>query len=335
MAEVSRATVDRVIHGRGTVSPKTYARIQRILDKIDFQPNLIAQTLKKGEVYKVAILVPDYTRDVYWKRAFYGFDDALADYSFIGIRVDKYMFNLRKEVSFVLNARKILNGGYNGVVAAPVFYQESIDFFRSCEEMGLPYVTFNTHIKESQALCHVGQDLVQSGRTAASLLHRVCKPERRMLVLHMLEDHANARHLKEKEEGFREFFRENGFSEDKVIVERIDNTLETEQRLMATLENQPSVGAIYVSTSKVHFVAEVLQAYDLDIRLLGYDLIDENTAYLEQGIIDYLIYQNPRFQANQALSSLVDHLAFKKQLSKLKLLPIELVIKENLENYMP
>jgi len=334
MAEVSRATVDRVIHGRGTVSPNTYAKIKKILDKINFQPNLIAQTLKKGELFKLAVLVPDNVQDAYWQRAFHGFDDAMSEYSFIGIRVDKFMFNLNEKESFSLKAKDILKDGYHGVVTAPVFYHEAIEFFKECEAMDLPYVTFNTHIKESRALCHVGQDLIQSGKTAASLLHHVTDSGQKMLVIHMLEDYERARHVKEKEDGFREYFAEMGFPADKVIAQRIDNTGELEKILLDTLEKYSTIGGIFVSTSKVHYIADILQSLDLNIKLLGYDLIDKNIAYLDQGTIHYLIYQNPRFQANQAFSFLLDYLVFKKKIPEVKLLPIEIVIKENLKNYI-
>lgn len=334
MAEVSRATVDRVIHGRGTVSPNTYIKIKRILDKINFQPNLIAQTLKKGELYKLALLIPDHTDDAYWERVFHGFDDALSEYSFIGIRVEKYMFTLNDKESFSMNAREILKGGYHGVVTAPVFFHEATEFFKECEAINLPYVTFNTHIKESKALCHIGQDLIQSGKTAASLLYHVTDSEQKMLVIHILEDYEIARHVKEKEDGFREYFSALGFSENKIIVQRINNTQEIEKKLIDTLESNPSIGGIFVSTSKVYYVAAILKAHNLNIKLLGYDLIDRNITHLNQGTIHYLIYQNPRFQANQAFSFLVDYLVFKKDVPKVKLLPIEIVIKENLENHI-
>ena len=36
MANVSRGTVDRVIHGRGKVSKPAYEKVKNILDKIDY-----------------------------------------------------------------------------------------------------------------------------------------------------------------------------------------------------------------------------------------------------------------------------------------------------------
>ena len=38
MAGVSAGTVDRVLHNRGDVSPKSKAKVQKVLDEIHYQP---------------------------------------------------------------------------------------------------------------------------------------------------------------------------------------------------------------------------------------------------------------------------------------------------------
>ena len=45
MAGVSVATVDRVIHNRGKVSEENLARINEVLRRVDYRPNLIARSL--------------------------------------------------------------------------------------------------------------------------------------------------------------------------------------------------------------------------------------------------------------------------------------------------
>ncbi|MGS0527349.1 LacI family DNA-binding transcriptional regulator [Zobellia nedashkovskayae] len=44
-AKVSTGTVDRVIHKRPGVSPKTREKVQKLLDKYDFERNILASTL--------------------------------------------------------------------------------------------------------------------------------------------------------------------------------------------------------------------------------------------------------------------------------------------------
>lgn len=49
MAGVSKGTVDRVLHKRGKVSESADAKVKRVLNEIDFQPNPIARNLKKEQ----------------------------------------------------------------------------------------------------------------------------------------------------------------------------------------------------------------------------------------------------------------------------------------------
>ncbi len=334
MAEVSRGTVDRVIHGRGTVSKETYDKIMLILDKINYKPNLAAQSLRKGELFKIAILVPDGEKDGYWKRAIQGIERAVKELSFIGINVSMHLFNSFKEVSFTLNAKQILKEGCNGVLVAPVFYNEAIEFFKECKEKNIPYATFNTDIKEINTLCHVGQDLVKSGATAASLLKKVINEDDEYLIIHIDEDISNAKHLQEKENGFKNYLIESSVDEAKIKVLKVANLKSIEKLLLGMLDQFPKIKGIFVTTSKVHYVADVAEAYSLDITLIGYDLIKENRTHLKKGNIEFLIYQNPTLQASNAITMLVDHMAFKKEIPKLKLLPIEIVIKENYRDYV-
>jgi LacI family transcriptional regulator, galactose operon repressor len=334
MAEVSRATVDRVIHGRGVVSKQTEKKIKGLLKKIDYRPNVLAQSLKKGALLKIGVLIPDPAYDVYWKRATQGIDSAIAEYSILGIKIEKFLFNPYRSASFVLNSKHIRKGEYDGIIVAPFFYYESLEFFDECKKAGIPYVTFNTYIKEADPVCFVGQNLIESGRAVASLLDKITDPDKKFLVLHLDEDLANAKHMQEKEEGFINYIKSEGYPPDKVAVYKIASIPEIDKKLGEILESLSHVGGIFVTTSKVHYIADYLKEYKLDLRLIGYDLIEDNVAYLKSGIIDYLLFQNPKLQANKALSALIDHLAFKKELPSRIILPASIVIKENVESYL-
>lgn len=334
IAEVSRATVDRVIHGRGKVSKKAYEKIKYVLDSIDYKPNFLASSLKKGNTCKIAVLLPDFEFDIYWKRALDGINNSLKTYEFLGLSIDKYLFNPFKTASFKYNSRLILESNYNGVLVVPFFYKESMDFFKKCNSVGLPYATFNTLIEGSAPLCHIGQDLIQSGKTAASLFNKIIDKDNELLILHIDEDIANSKHMQEKEIGFKQFFSEKNFNPNKVSVLKVGNALEIEKQLVKSLDKNNKIAGIFVSTSKVHFAADVKYQYSLKQKLIGYDLIEKNVSHLKSGIIDFLLYQNPKSQANHGISLLVDYLIFKKKPANQKFLPIEIVVKENFDNYL-
>ncbi|UWX55657.1 LacI family DNA-binding transcriptional regulator [Maribacter litopenaei] len=58
LADVSRGTVDRVVNKRGKVSEKARKKVEEVLDKIDYRPNLIARSLKNHRIYTIWILMP-------------------------------------------------------------------------------------------------------------------------------------------------------------------------------------------------------------------------------------------------------------------------------------
>lgn len=62
LANVSRATVDKVIHNRPGVKEKTKVKVLKIIKEVDYQPNIIGKALvssKKTKKFGV-ILTPEY-----------------------------------------------------------------------------------------------------------------------------------------------------------------------------------------------------------------------------------------------------------------------------------
>ena len=54
MADVSVGTVDRVIHGRSGVSEASRKRVEEILEKLNYQPNMYASALASNKKYAFA-----------------------------------------------------------------------------------------------------------------------------------------------------------------------------------------------------------------------------------------------------------------------------------------
>lgn len=64
-AGVSVATVSHVINGTRKVAPETEARVRRAMEELGYQPNAIAQSLRKRTTYAVGILVSDITNSFF------------------------------------------------------------------------------------------------------------------------------------------------------------------------------------------------------------------------------------------------------------------------------
>ncbi len=139
------------------------------------------------------------------------------------------------------------------------------------------------------------------------------------MIIHFGRKAENTRHLFEKEKGFIQYFKDKDV-EVSVKIINFEKSVE-----LSTLEkNLANVHGIYITTSKSYLIAEHLKLYK-DIKVIGYDLIPENIAYLNAGTIDVLLNQNPKKQGNKGVLFLSDYLIYKKPMPSLKLFNIDII----------
>ncbi len=336
LAGVSVGTVDRVLHNRGRVSEEALKKVNAVLEQIDYKPNLIARTLGANKSYRIAALIPNPEQDPYWASSKSGISLAEAEWLRYGVTVQPYFFDLYDKDSFREVAEAVKQAAPDGILVAPIFYHETLPYFEQFRGQNIPYVLFNTNIPEAQPLSFIGQDLYQSGKLGAELMHMSQNGESgRLVVLHINEDLDNSVHLAEKERGFRQFFADRA-SEYVVETVNLYNPSQEliEQQLLGLLKKSDLKG-IFVSTSKgTSVIASFLEKHRRDVKLVGYDMLDENIALMKKGVINFLINQNPKRQAFLGINHLVGHLILRKETPQQDLLPLEIISRENLESYL-
>jgi LacI family transcriptional regulator len=64
-AGVSTATVSRYINKSGLVDEKTASRIQEVITRLDYKPNLMAQSLKTRKTKNILLIIPDINNPFY------------------------------------------------------------------------------------------------------------------------------------------------------------------------------------------------------------------------------------------------------------------------------
>ncbi|MBF9224229.1 LacI family DNA-binding transcriptional regulator [Hymenobacter ruricola] len=348
-ANVSVGTVDRVLHNRGRVSEEVRQKVLSMMQELEYEPNMIARTLGANRTYRFAVVQPDHTLDPYWQAPWNGIEKAARELKQYGVTITVHSYSLTQVDSFLKQMEAATLSQPDGVLVAPLFYRESLAFFERWHQQGIPYVLFNTYIAEMQSLSYVGQDSYQSGFLAGKLVHLGQTQPGTFLIAHIAEDIANSVHITQKERGFRDYFAQLADAPDQPAPDRhkspynivsIDLPHPTEPSFARQLnrlldEEQTQLKGIFVSTSKAYEIAPYLQAYHReDIRLVGYDLLEKNIHFLNEGIIDFLINQNPRKQGHRGIFALADLLIFKKEVPALKYLPLDIITKENLQYYI-
>jgi LacI family transcriptional regulator len=333
LADVSKGTVDRVLHKRGKVSQIALDKINAVLDKIDYQPNLIARNLKNTKIYRICILLPNPKEDSYWQPCIEGITEAKNEFKAFNVHIESYYFNPTSISSFLETNATLLKTAPDAVLLVPLFFKESLDVIENYNSLGIISCTFNNHLKSSVIKSFVGQDLFQSGRVAARLLDLLLK-KGLIAIIHIDEDFENAIHMQEKEKGFRDYFNNIEDPKFNILTFKLKHP-QFKTMLTTLISENPDLVGIFVTTSKAYQVAEITsKIIDKKIALVGYDLLETNIDYLNRKSIDFLIHQNPKRQAYLGLISLIEYFIFDKEIPSEKLLPIYIVNTENAKDYI-
>ena len=336
LAGVSKGTVDRVIHNRGKVSKDAFDKVNELLKKIDYQPNPIARNLKTNKVYNICVLLPDPKKDKFWEPCVDGIEDAVQEFLHFGVNIEVVLFDPFNKNNFEKQSIAALALNIDGVLLAPLFKKESGVFIDKCEKAGVTCFLFNNNIEKSGKQGFVGQNLYLSGRIGAQLIHKSLKNNKTVAIIHIDEIFKNARHMQEKEWGFRDYFSElkdNDFEINTYKLKHRDSD-NLKKTVKYFIDTHPEISGAFVTNSKIHLLAALLKEKNPERCIVGYDLLSENIQYLKSGVVDFLIHQGPKRQAYLGLVFLIEHFLFAKDIPKKRFLPIGIVNSENVVTYL-
>ena len=330
-ANVSIATVDRVIHNRTGVSEKTKNKINNIIKELDYQPNILASRLASRKIITVAILIPRVSDETdFWEAPLRGIQRADAEIKKYGVSITTFLFDLNDKNSFKTQAEKILTGHFNGILLAPSFIEESKQFVKVCNKQKIPYAFIDSNVPGQDNLCYIGPHLFQSGYVGAKLLTYRLKDSHKVLVVNISKEVDNYNYL-QIEEGFRSYFKDHKQPNEiiRIDINETDN-LSVTRDLTRLLIQHPDIEAIFVTNSRVFAVASFLKKSGrTDISLIGYDFLKENIRFLNEGLIDFLICHKPEEQGYRGLMALYQTLVMGSSVEKVYLMPIDIITKEN------
>ncbi|MEO1263531.1 MAG: LacI family DNA-binding transcriptional regulator [Bacteroidota bacterium] len=339
-AGVSKGTVDRVIHKRGNVSPDAREKVMAAMQELDYQPNVIASALAYNRQWKIAALLPEHQNDPFWEQPKAGIDRAIKSLRDYGVSVEKFDFRDGDEGHFQEMGQSILAGGFDAVLVAPIFLSEGHQFLDKCAQQKIPYLQINTYLERNDDafLCYIGQDSYQSGLLAAKLLNFGMSPGEQAMILHLEQEVYNSKHLVEKERGFEEFFQRHRQKKIEVVKSTYEDVFDKNELrifLEKKFKDSPNIKGLFVTTSKIFHVVDLLSEMgQQDVKLVGFDLIEENLEHLKKDRISFLINQNPFKQGFLGIMNIFNHLIIKKEPARIQYLPLDVVMLENLPYYL-
>lgn len=339
LAGVSVGTVDRVLHNRGQVAEESRAKIQHILDELNYEPNILARSLASKRSYVFVTLLPEFIKSAgeYWEAPYRGIEKAWREIADYNIAIKSLFFNQFNVSSFNEKVAELLSLQPDAVVLAPIFIEQTIQLCKQLDDKGIRYTFIDSNIEGANNLAYFGQHSYQSGYLAARLLESGLS-EGSQIAIFIPDGENMSNQAQSRENGFMAYFKDKGILDRYRFLKcKYDINSETrrEEQMVRFFKMNNPVAAALVFNSRVYEIARVIEHHDMrDIKLLGYDLLKENEAFLRKDVITFLIAQRPEEQGNQSITSMFNSLVFKKEVVKNQYIPIDILTKENLEYYI-
>ena len=158
MAGVSVGTVDRVIHGRSGVSAESKLRVEKILEQLNYQPNMYASALASNKKYRFACLLPQHEDGEYWSDVERGIQQAIQTYSDFHVSHSLTFYDPYDYHSFTDAANRILQDDPDGVLFSPTRPEFTSPFVVQLNQRAIPYIYIDSNVREHPALAFYGQN---------------------------------------------------------------------------------------------------------------------------------------------------------------------------------
>jgi LacI family transcriptional regulator len=306
LAGVSRGTVDRVLNNRGYVHLDTRARIQKILHKMNYQPNRNARALsvqkkklKIAYIYRVTEI------------------NTFFDYVIEGLRAKTAELN---EHTISLSIKKIKQDDIPAFEAAmDEMWKAKMDGLiitaqndprlqakvNRLTEKGLPIVTCNVDISDCRRLAFAGCDLYKSGYVAGGITSLIVGGNAKVGIV-------TSGNLVYRVKGFVDAISQNHPNIHIVeTVETSEDIIKAFFDTKAMMEKHPDIKAIFAETVAIYGVCRALEDLQLE-KTVKVICFDDNTPLFRQllldGLVSAAVSQDPFWQGYRSFEILWDYL---------------------------
>ena len=324
----SIGTVDRALHGRSGVSPRTKARVLRMAEQLGYKPNIAARSLKLNRNLRIGAVFP---------REIAAFFDPLR----AGIRAAaEEAVGMQLTLDFISYPR--LGSGdvaaiesaaakkYDGILFTPGRPRELAGVIRRIIGQGIPMLCVASDAPDTGRISSVTVDAYISGALAAELLsHKLQAPSR---VATITGDLATFDHA-EKLRGFAATLAMLAPHLTLLpVVESHESAEDAYRQSIALLKTKTRPDAIYISTANSLPVLRALEELKLlgRVQVIATDLFPELVPLLESGKVLATLYQRPEAQGKTSLETLIAHLTDKEKPVRAHRFAPHIILRSNL-----
>lgn len=172
-AGVSKATVSRVLSHPEIVSAATRKKVQKIIDKYSYIPNLFAQSLNGAPSKMIGIIIDELSNFFFIEIA-EGIDSILGpQYYTMHLLSSRWIMERENEL-----VKSLINSCVDGVLLAPV--KPDSPAIKTLQTSNIPFIVMNC-IPDDDTISYVACDNVKGGCLAAEFINEQ-NPEQVILI---------------------------------------------------------------------------------------------------------------------------------------------------------
>ena len=329
---ISIGTVDRALHARKGVSPKTRDQVLKMAQRLSYSPNVAARSLKLNRRLKIGVFLP---REIRF------FFDTLRDgiraaaRSQIGATVDLSFHSYPRLGEGEIEALE--SGGWqscDGIILAPGDAGRLAPIARAAAEANKPFVFVATDAARLPSLASVTADATVSGGIAADLLGRLIPSQGSVAVFTgdlKFQDHS------EKLRGFAASLAT--LSPHLRLLPAIESHESPESAYdsaVALLRSQEDLSGVYINTANSNPVLRAIEDVGRPgrIQVVATDLFPELIDSIEKGHVAASLYQRPFTQGRLAFETVCGFLASGSVPKRTTRLAPHIVLRSNLSLFV-
>lgn len=277
-AQVSVATVDRVLNGRGGVRQGTVNAVEQAIAELERQRTSLRLT---GRRMTIDLVMDAPERFTSATRT--ALESQLPTTQPAVLRVRNHL----NPTSVAQALRDLAAKGSDGIILKATDSADIHDAVHRCQRAGIPVITFVTDLHTARH-AYVGMDNRAAGRTAAYLIEQ-WHPTGSVLMT--LSDQAFLGE-EEREIGFRAGLREHG--RRIVDLPRTEGRDDTMVQLVQTaLADHPDITAVYSIGGGNRAICEAFATAGRTCEaFIAHDLDRDNRELLQQGKLSAVIYHD-------------------------------------------
>ena len=299
LCNVSRGTVDRVLHGRGRVSEETAANIRRVAKELGYEPNPAAKALSaRKHPPRVSVILPS-EGNPFFDEVIRGLQEAADSYKIYGLAMHLHLVKGYDPAAELAVLEEVAQKT-DAVLIAPIDDDAIRAAVDRLVDAGKFVVTVNGDLPGSKRQCYVGSDYENGGVTACALLEAFAGGQAKVGVV--LGSRQSSGH-RARLEGFEKRMEKAKGIEIAAVIENEDDEFTSFERTKEMLRMHPEITALFLVAGGVYGACRAVMELSEAHRpiVIAFDSVPSTVEMMKKGIVKAVLYQHPYRQGHRAM----------------------------------